>query len=199
MYLSIYLFSTQLLLGYRIIGVLLTSFVANLATLAIIAVVGSVMSGQELDLKQIRASAFKYWLPAIWINIITGIIVGLSTLFFIIPGIVVSVFYTFTLHALVLRNRRGYDALEYSWRVVKGDWGMVFGLLLINIISQIGIRFLLEFVTQFHPVTVFIQDVGVNVIASLFVVVQVVMFLHFDAFKQSLVTPEKRDDDTVII
>jgi hypothetical protein len=42
------------------------------------------------------------------------------------------VYYSFTLFVIALRNIGGMDALEYSERLVKGNWWRVFGVQLLS-------------------------------------------------------------------
>lgn len=65
-------------------------------------------------------------IPAVVISILTTIIVFAGTLFFIIPGIIFSVWYLFGSIALVLENKRGMEALRMSKSLVKGRWWHVF-------------------------------------------------------------------------
>ncbi len=63
---------------------------------------------------------------AIIISIMTTIIVFAGTLFFIIPGILFSVWYLFGSIALVLDNQRSFAALRMSKSLVMGRWWKVF-------------------------------------------------------------------------
>lgn len=175
------------------------SIVGTLVPLAIIAITYQVIQEREEGLKAISAIMLKYWLPGLWVNIMTGIIVMIAALFLVIPGIIVGISYAFAIHAMVIRNQRGYAALEYSWDVVKGNRGKVCAVYLLYLVTIFGIIFVLGLVFSLDPASAFVLEVGVSVIASLFTIVEVVMFLNFEAFKKSVVPPDESDDHPVLI
>jgi len=89
-------------------------------------------------LKEIFQEAWKKFGQYLWLVILTSIFVVLSTLFFIIPGIIVGTYLTFYSYVFVVEEEKGMNALKRSWNLVKGNWLKVFGrLFLLGIIFNI--------------------------------------------------------------
>ena len=65
--------------------------------------------------------------PFVWIYILTMAGMGLGLLFFIIPGIIVSVWWMFSHYVLVAEGVRGTKALGKSRAYVQGRWWKVAG------------------------------------------------------------------------
>jgi hypothetical protein len=61
------------------------------------------------------------------VSLLTGLLTLLWTLLLIIPGIIFSVYYCFSIYALVFENQTGMAALRRSHTLVKNYWWAVFG------------------------------------------------------------------------
>lgn len=61
------------------------------------------------------------------IGIITAILVFVGLVLFIIPGIIMAVWYSFSEQVFVLENIKGYAALKRSKELVEGYWWPVLG------------------------------------------------------------------------
>lgn len=99
----------------------------------------------DLKVKEAFKRARPYFWKLIIVNLFVGIFVILWSLLFIIPGIIVSVYYTFAIWALIFEGYEGTSALKRSKELVKGYWWAVFGrylaigLIYIVIISILSI------------------------------------------------------------
>jgi hypothetical protein len=60
--------------------------------------------------------------PLILTNIIVGLALVGSFLLFIVPGIILGVYWSLVAPAVVLSNRRYLHALRYSFQLVRGRW-----------------------------------------------------------------------------
>jgi len=81
-----------------------------------------------------------------WRNYWNCLIVGALTLIFtflgfsllIIPGIIISIFLSFSLYVCLDEKRKGMDAIKRSWNLVKGSWWQIFGrILLLSILMNL--------------------------------------------------------------
>jgi hypothetical protein len=73
--------------------------------------------------------ALKRFGPLLGSVILSGLLVGVGTLFCIIPGIYLGVIYAFVAQVVVLENRSGMSALNRSKSLVSGYWWRVFGVI----------------------------------------------------------------------
>lgn len=89
-------------------------------------------------LKEIFQEAWQKFGQYLWLVILVSIFVVLSTLFFIIPGIIVGTYLTVYSYVFVVEGGKGVNVLRRSWNLVKGNWWKVFGrLLLLGIVFNI--------------------------------------------------------------
>ncbi|WP_428013213.1 hypothetical protein [Baaleninema sp.] len=119
--------------------------------------------GGSIDAKTALQRAVPKVPITIIVSLVTSIIVGLGLILFVIPGIYLSVNFAFILQAIALRNC-GFNALQYSRNLVKGQLWKVFGRLV-----TIGFGFLILFL-----VIGFILGFAVAVVSA-FPIVQVIL------------------------
>ena len=123
-------FSTAVINVYEwaIYGVfMLVLFVVNL--LMGIALVLA-LSNQSLSIKAAYSEARKYFWRYILLSILLTVILGLGYLFLIIPGIILTVWFSFSVFVMILENQGPINSLKQSRRYVKGRWWGIFGRLL---------------------------------------------------------------------
>ncbi len=65
-------------------------------------------------------------LPLIWVSIIVGVLVSLGFIVFIIPGVLLLVWYRFSQDFVILDGLRGRAALIASKKLVAGRWWKAF-------------------------------------------------------------------------
>ncbi len=101
-------------------------------------------------------TGFKYFWPLVLAIIIQLFVVLGSTVVFIIPGIIMSVYVSLYIFALIVDNKRGFAALIESYTLVKGRWWGVLGrmlfLALIYVVAafvMVGITFLINTIFGF--------------------------------------------------
>lgn len=89
----------------------------------------------ETRLKEIFQETWRKFGQYLWLVILTSFFIILSSLFFIIPGIIVGTYLTFYSYVFIIEGEKGMSALKRSWALVKGNWWKVFGrLILLNIV-----------------------------------------------------------------
>ncbi len=66
-------------------------------------------------------------LPYIWVSFLMGLLIMTGSLFFFVPAIIFSVWFSFSAFIVVTEDIRGLNALLKSKRYVAGRWWSVFG------------------------------------------------------------------------
>ncbi len=152
------LFSLPFIAFYKSLGLLLIPLILLIVVLGIIMVIVNLWAGasllyavkgrdQEIGIKESFAMAWPKILSYWWISILNGIIVMLGFLLLIIPGIIFSIWFSFSFYVLVSEDRKGMKALLRSKELVKGYWWKVFWrFFVLNIII-----FLIAYIVSFIP------------------------------------------------
>lgn len=116
---------------------------------------------------------FNRALQILLLAIVSGFLIGLATLCFIIPGIYLAIGYMFALPLLLDKNLDFWPAMETSRKLITKKWFAFFGFSLvlgiINIVGLllIGIGFLVTFPwTICSTVAAYDDIVGVNSVAD---------------------------------
>jgi|RhiMetdeSRZDD1v2_1073273.scaffolds.fasta_scaffold112417_6 hypothetical protein len=69
--------------------------------------------------------------------LIFSVIVGIASLFFVIPGLIAALFLMFTMPAVILDGLAPMDAVSRSFRLVKDNFGTVIGLVIGAIVAMV--------------------------------------------------------------
>jgi hypothetical protein len=109
---------------YFSLALMLFGFIVNFA---IAVIVQNCANGEEPKLKNSLTLALKKFPIGFLTTILAVIFMCFLSIPLFIPAIIFAVYWTFYLIAIMLRNRRGIDALRYSYYVVKGRWWRVLG------------------------------------------------------------------------
>jgi membrane-anchored glycerophosphoryl diester phosphodiesterase (GDPDase) len=97
------------------------------------------------------------------------IIVALSAfLLFVVPGIYLSVRFSYVMHAVLIDGESVIGSLKKSWRVVKGNWWRTFVLGIIVMVFMLIARFT---ITSLLVVVSFANVEGVEVVGDILNVV----------------------------
>ena len=123
------------------------------------------------DNKGIRKSLDYAWhnlASIVWIDILTSIIVIIGFILFIIPGILFSIWYAFSLMVLILDNKKGWQALKQSRELTQGKWWGIFERLAILYIIIIVVNILLSRADSLINGSQILTDVVFTVIMVLF-------------------------------
>ena len=132
----------------------------------------------DLKVREAFKRARPYFLEFIIVNFFVGILVIFWSLLFIIPGIIVSVYYSFAIWTLIFEDYKGMSAIKRSKELVKGYWWAVFGrflavgliYLVIILVSSIPFIFIeegsvLEFIWNF---TTSMLDIIISIIFAIY-------------------------------
>ena len=80
--------------------------------------------------------------PVLLTSLLVGILVGLGSLFLLIPGLILGVMFFVATVACVLEDHSPLEALKRSRELTRGNRWRVFGLLLILILTALGVLLL---------------------------------------------------------
>lgn len=83
--------------------------------------------GRDMTVKQAYQEGRSRVAGYIWVSFCTGIFVLLWLLLLVIPGLVMMIYYSFSLWVFLVEGLRGMKAIKRSKELVKGHWWAVFG------------------------------------------------------------------------
>lgn len=103
--------------------------------------------------------------PFAWTSILTGLVVMLGFMLFIIPGIIFAVWFGFAKFATLFDGKKGTDALGYSKSLVKGNFWPVLGrvalivgiAMILSSIPSVGFLINMFFTTPFAVIFVYVM------------------------------------------
>lgn len=155
--------SAMKMLGLSMIAVIYLTLIIFVlwASIALTRVMNEKFGSKEekpvLSTKEEMNKAKKYLWPVLWTGLLTALIVIGGTLLLVIPGIIFSLWYSFSSYSAMLDDKKGMPALNYSKSLVKGRWwgvfwrlfapGFVFGV--ISSLVQMVVLFPLSFLTYY--------------------------------------------------
>ena len=178
------------------------TWVGCIATVGIAAIVEGTILGADLSWGDAMRQGFSRWGSALGTSILAGFILLGLTLLLIVPGIIWTVYYTFWLYVVALRNIGGKTALDYSKNLVVGQWWRILGIIIVIAIAELITGFIVNIPFWSLPdnLTVnVLSNTTMDVISSLFTVISIVFFLNTDYLKSSeLKTVEQNDTSTVL-
>ena len=119
------------------------------------------------DEKEVRYPEALRWMMrnvgrVAWLYILMALVTYGGFLFFIIPGIIVSIAVYFSHFVYVAEGKRGMEALLRSRSLVTGNWGRVFGRLFL-----LGLILILIFVLLAGLVTLAVSSIASQVVAEI--------------------------------
>ncbi len=136
-----------------IIGSVLMSLASLWSTLAYMLALADIDSNKMPEkigtyLKKTRGLI----LPTFGLTIVVSLIVAGGFILLLIPGIIFSIWFVFTLQARVLDQKKGTSALSQSKSLVAGNWWGVFGrIVLATIIVTICMSIVETIFNSFFP------------------------------------------------
>lgn len=184
---------SQGLLGWRIyikIIQLLEFFIGIIATMAMTKVTECKINSSQITYQEALRYSLSKWGTVLGTEILAGLIILGLTLLLIVPGVIWAVYYVFSAYVVALRGIGGKEALDYSKRLVKGQWGRVFGILFVIGLIAILTCFITSIVTgipsAFLPnikILDIISDTTTDIVSALFVLMTIIFFLNIDYLK----------------
>jgi hypothetical protein len=126
------------------ISAIITSIYFSSATVLIID-----SEGQK-PLGKILKTSFGFILPLFLVNFITSVIVFGGYFLFLLPGILFSLFFTFSAYEVVLQNQGWLQAIKRSYTIVQKYFGEIF----VRMLIMIGICILFLIIANIAEITV---------------------------------------------
>jgi hypothetical protein len=126
-FLNTYLPSTTLPTDILILLLALASVLFGFWTsIALIhAVIKSLHGGKVSPWNEHYAATYSSIWPALFTSFIVVIFVFLGVIFFLIPGIILAVWYFFAVYSIIADDERSFKALAASKKLVRGRWWSV--------------------------------------------------------------------------
>jgi len=171
----------------EIMNRILYSAIVNIVNMAIAVIIERTSNNETITLGEALAMGSSKLAILIDVLVRGGLIIIGTTLPLIIPGIIYLGYYSFIVYVVALRDLRGQQALDYSKKLVEGQWWRVVGVFLIIFTLNILLILMLSSLISFLPdkitenfIFLIIQDILINVIGTLFITISVVFFLNTD-------------------
>ncbi|MBP0000435.1 MAG: hypothetical protein J7641_15790 [Cyanobacteria bacterium SID2] len=159
-------------------------------TIATLIVSENAVFDRSLDVKTALQSALPTIAIVVLMSLLSGILVGLGLIFFVIPGIYIAISLAFVTQFIVLRHR-GLGSIAKSWSLVKGQWWKVFWRLFVIGFALFLLLLALTIVASFISIVFSAFPIAQNVINVVFsvtfglliylgIVIQNMLFLNLD-------------------
>jgi hypothetical protein len=87
--------------------------------------------GDPVDVEASYRYGFRRLGSVLLVGLLVAVIVGIGFILLIIPGIILLVFLSVAIPALVVEDRRGTEALGRSWDLVRGDFWHTLGVIVV--------------------------------------------------------------------
>jgi hypothetical protein len=126
-FLNVYLPATTIMTNVLIVIIAVASAVLGFwSSLALISAVIKYLQTKKTDhFKEHYSAAFTLIWPAFYTSLLVALFVLGGTILFIIPGIIVSIWYHFSVYNMFTSGEKGFAALESSKKLVRGRWWSV--------------------------------------------------------------------------
>ena len=183
-------FSSNLIeinIAYTILSVIIVIIIALIGTyiplIAIMYSVDKTIKNKQLNYQEVIKKGFSKFFPAFGTTILLVIfLIGLFILL-IVPGIIFSIYWYFTIYAVVLRDKSGKKALDYSKAVVKKRWWRVLGILLVISLAVGVITLIINGILlaiSSHVIIKIISDTLTSIISIFMMVAATIFFINLD-------------------
>ena len=106
------------------------SFIIGLWTqIVLIRLTSASLTKEPLNEKILYTESWRDTAPFLWISILMGLIIMAGTILLVIPGLIFTIWYLFSLYIFAVEGKRGYSALQRSKELVQGKfWAIVWRL-----------------------------------------------------------------------
>ncbi len=164
--------------GYGIGVTIFSDMAGAVAVMALIVMVMDRLEGRETSYRQAFSRSLPRWPAGALTVLLSGVAVIVLYAFFIIPGVIFDIFWTFALQAVVLQGKAGPGALAESYRLVRGRWWRVFLYSLVFGISASVISSILTSVGNFgdNALAVIVVTTVISVVLAYFTIAYTVLY-----------------------
>ncbi len=127
-------------LGGALLGLLFfaVGMLVNLVSSAVVVVMArDVLAAREPSMADAFAAVLARLTDVVVASVLFAVIVGIGSIFFVIPGLVAGFFLMFTLPAVLLDHMTAIDGLKRSATLVKDNLGPALGLVIGAIVAAV--------------------------------------------------------------
>jgi len=167
------------------VALIIISLIQFLPIIGISNIVNDCASNESPNLAKIIAITFQRALPFIFTYFLAIILISVASLFFIIPGIILMVYFSFWFSIVSIRNKSFLGALIHSYQVVKGRFWIVLGYSLLLVLMVIGINLIFSIFSLISSNAIFQSVISIfsTLAATIVYVAQAVFFINFENTK----------------
>jgi len=99
--------------------------VALWMTVTLIGIADSLLEKKSFDIKKSIRAGFKFYIPAILVSLAVAFTEAAGFILFIIPGIIFSVWFAFSIYETILEKKKLVEAMKESKKLSAGRWWLV--------------------------------------------------------------------------
>ncbi len=169
---------------YQFIGFLLQLFFVPIGTMAAAKLAEQYCYGRKIRYKEAILDAVSKGPVLIFTSILYAVLISLGTLAFLIPGLILMLFWFFYVYAIILRDQKGFSAFRYSTSLIKGNIlgsiGMIIAIYFMNYGFNIIINYIFSWGYQIFAVQVLASTLS-SLVSIYFFVITAVWFMNRDA------------------
>jgi hypothetical protein len=174
-----------------IIGVIFSS----LSFIAIYRLIESSLQGDPISWQEAFRHALSRWGASLATWVTAWVILVGMTLLLVVPGIIWSVYYSFLLMVVSVRDLSGKAALDYSKQLVKGRWWRVFGFQTVFMLFPLTFSFAMKPIVELFAAFPFALLVASLVYAIFFVYTLTMSMLFFLNLEARSILPKRRTNN----
>ncbi len=115
-----------------VLGIALAFIMSFVVQAAIARAAGEATVGDPVDVNESYRWGFRHLGNVLWISVLAGLAIFVGLLLLVIPGIIIAIFLTVVIPALLFENKRGTESLGRSWNLVKGHFWHVLGVVIVT-------------------------------------------------------------------
>jgi len=186
--------TSSLILG-SLIAAAISVIIGAVLQAAIIRAGAEATIGDEVDVETSYRYGFHRLGSVILVGLLVGLAVAIGFVLLIIPGIIALVFFSVSIPALVVENRRGTKAMGRSWNLVSGHFWHAFGVIIVAYLIVAVVGGLLGAIGGSNWVVAWIFRAIAQIITTPFsALVSVLLYLDLRARKEALTSDVLRSE-----
>lgn len=120
---------------------------------------------EEITVTEVLNLSWRDILPLVGLFVVAGVLIILSFMFFIIPGIFMMIVLSLASTALIFERKGIFEAISRSFKLIKGKWWSTFGLVVVTyfIMQAVAMIFIIPFyVFYFLGILTMVEETGIS-------------------------------------
>lgn len=94
-------------------------------TITLIGIANTLLEKKSFDTKKSMRAGFKFFIPAVIVILSVALAEAVGFILFIIPGIIFSVWFAFSVYETILEKKKPIEAMKESKKLSAGRWWIV--------------------------------------------------------------------------